>query len=353
MSPLSDDALERLRRAAEWPDLSGTPYKIEKKIASGGMGTVFLARDHKLNRTVALKVLTLPDGAGQLPVRMLREAKILAQLEHPGIVPVHDVGSLPDGRLFYTMKFVEGDTLETYREKSPGQSDLLRIFQRVCEAAAFAHSKGVIHRDLKPSNIMVGSFGEVLVMDWGIAALLESGSKSDSSSAKEKNSTQNLPGTIEPITAHGTVLGTPAYMSPEQAAGRSGQVDHRTDIYSLGALLYFILTGRAPFEGTLDEIRNKVARGDFVPPRSVMRQISRRLEAICKKGMALKPEKRYPSAEKLSQDISLFMDDEPVSAYRENFFEIAGRWVNRNRFIVWLVLGYVLLRLLILIFYKF
>src|SRR5438876_4665695 len=173
MKFLSDSPLERLREGTEAPDLSGTHYRLLDRVARGGMGVVYTAEDERLQRRVALKVLDLPGTAGDLANRLIREARVLARLEHPGIVPVHDVGTLADGRVFYTMKFVEGQRLDKYIESVTSIPDRLRLFLRICDAVAFAHARGALHRDLKPANIMVGPFGEVLVMDWGLAKILQ------------------------------------------------------------------------------------------------------------------------------------------------------------------------------------
>src|SRR5229473_1571645 len=171
MKFLSNAALERLRDGADTPDLSGTRYHLLERIARGGMGVVYTAQDENLQRRVALKVLDVPGTGGDLANRLIREARVLAALEHPGIVPVHDVGTLADGRVFYTMKFVEGQRLEKFIVTVNSVPDRLRLFLRICDAVGFAHARGVLHRDLKPANIMVGSFGEVLVMDWGLARI--------------------------------------------------------------------------------------------------------------------------------------------------------------------------------------
>ncbi len=175
MSWLSDKTVAHLRDAASEPDLSGTAYRFVAALGRGGMGAVFLVEDTRLGRRVAMKVLDLADRAGELEARLLREARVLAQIEHPGIVPVHDVGALADGRVFYTMKYVEGKRLDEWAARAGALAERLRLFEKICEPVAFAHSRGVLHRDLKPANVMVGLFGEVLVMDWGVAKILGGG----------------------------------------------------------------------------------------------------------------------------------------------------------------------------------
>src|ERR1700694_1596332 len=272
---LSNAALERLRDGAEQPDLAGTRYRLLERVARGGMGVVYAAEDEKLERRVALEVLDVPGTDGDLANRLMREARVLARLEHPGIVPVHDVGTLADGRVFYTMKFVEGQRLDKFIEDVESVQDRLRLFLRICEAVAFAHSRGVLHRDLKPANIMVGPFGEGLVMDWGLAKILRNDSQiadpatdpeatileKPKQRGDESDSTKS-----SVITGHGTVMGTPGYMSPEQARGEIEVLDARSDIFSLGALLRFILT-------------QKTLAG-FAP------RLDRSLEAICAKAAA-------------------------------------------------------------------
>src|SRR6266849_1732997 len=168
MKWLSDETLARLQASVQCPDLSGTRYRALKFVARGGMGAVWLAEDAVLHRRVALKVLDVEDRTGELALRLEREALVLAHLEHPGIVPVHDAGTLPDGRVFYVMKFVEGSRVDQSVASVSSLPERLRLFLRICETVSFAHSRGILHRDLKPANVMVGAFGEVLVMDWGL-----------------------------------------------------------------------------------------------------------------------------------------------------------------------------------------
>src|SRR5437773_992295 len=228
MKFLSNNALERLREGAEAPDLAGTRSRPLERVSRGGMGVVYAAQDENLQRRVALKVLDIPGSDGDLSSRLVREARVLAALEHPGIVPVHDVGTLGDGRVFYTMKFVEGKRLDKFIESVTSMPDRLRIFLRICDAVAFAHARGVLHRDLKPANIMVGPFGEVLVMDWGLAKILRGEVSStmleaDPEATVLDNPKQaniaGRPAETSVVTGHGTVMGTPGYMSPEQARG--------------------------------------------------------------------------------------------------------------------------------------
>jgi serine/threonine protein kinase len=263
------------------------------------MGTVYLAEDTELDRLVAIKVLNTLEVTEDLRNRMIREAQIIARLEHPGIVPVHDVGTLPDGRIYYAMKFVRGSRLDEYAAQGASLRDRLRKFQAVCDAVAFAHAHGVIHRDLKPQNIMIGSFGEVLVLDWGVAKI-----KTQMNADEEE----------------GTIIGTQSYMSPEQARGEIDQLDERADVYSLGAVLHFLLKDQS--------------------------KVSKAADAIRLKAMAREKESRYASASELSADIGCLLDSEPVTAYRENALEKVGRWVSKNRFLVLLVLAYLLMRII-------
>src|SRR5438067_4653068 len=237
VSRVDDAALLRLRQSMREPDLSGTRYQLEGVAGAGGMGTVYAVLDTELGRRVALKVLDVHDP--EVEARLRREAEVLARLEHPGIVPVHDVGRLGDGRAFYTMKLVQGERLDRYAARDPSSPSLLRVFLRIAEAVAFAHARGVLHRDLKPQNVMIGPFGEVLVLDWGLAKVLDDARAGASGRPASK---LRVPGD----TGEGAVLGTPGFMAPEQEAGASGTADARADVFSLGAVLQWLAAPGAP-----------------------------------------------------------------------------------------------------------
>ena len=321
MKMLSDTAVERLREAADAPDLSGTRYRLLGKLGEGGMAGVYRVEDTALNREIALKVVSLVDSSGDLAARLLQEARVIAQLEHPGIVPVHDAGTLADGRVFYTMKLVRGQTLaeaiRRYHAAPAARADrpvehfrLLNAFLAVTRAMAYAHSRGVLHRDLKPQNIMVGSFGEVQVMDWGLSKLL--------GGSERPGTVDELVGAeTKAVTAHGTIMGTPGYMAPEQGRGESATVDQRADIYSLGTVLRFLMRA-------------------LVVPRAV--------RAIAAKATEADPALRYRSVEEFSRDIAHYLDGLPVSAYPEGPLGKVWRWGTRNRVWILLLLAYLVMR---------
>jgi eukaryotic-like serine/threonine-protein kinase len=336
MKWLSDGVLDRLQTTLQLPDFSGTRYRALRYLARGGMGTVWLAEDTILHRQVAVKVLDPADSSGELASRLLREARVLACLEHPGIVPVHDAGTLADGRAFYCMKYIEGHRLDQYVRSGSSLPERLNLLQRIAEPLAFAHSKGILHRDLKPENIMIGSFGEVLVMDWGVAKVKE-GVRSAVGIEAHGDSASNSASGL-PETAHGRILGTAGYMSPEQARGEIGSIDERTDVFSLGAILSFILASSGK-----EELNRSSPSGPSQP-------VPRPLSAICAKAMAPDPAARYPSVQDLSSDITKYLEGLPVTAYREGVFERALRLFTRHRVAIVLVAAYLLMRLLFILF---
>jgi len=317
-------------------------FRILRPFAKGGLGQISVALDEQLQREVALKELQA--GHADHPVcrsRFLLEAEITGSLEHPSIVPVYALGHYPDGKPYYAMRLIRGDTLrqaieDFHRESQsdPGQRALelrrlLRHFLDVCNAVQYAHSRGVLHRDLKPSNVMLGKYGETLVMDWGLA---KSVSRAEDPRYEEELTLHPVSGSSLTLTQTGSVVGTPAYMSPEQAAGRLDQIGPATDVYSLGATLYSLLTNMLPFhEKDRGQLLQKVQRGDFPRPRQVIPTIAPALEAICLKAMAVRPTDRYPSCRALAEDLEHWLADEPVSAYPERWTERALRWIRRHR----------------------
>ena len=319
----------------------GQRFRVLRPHARGGLGAVFVALDTELHREVALKQILDSHADDETSrARFLLEAEITGGLEHPGIVPVYGLGTYSDGRPYYAMRFIRGDSLKESLERfhadealrsDPGRRalelrKLLRRFTDVCNAIDYAHSRGVLHRDIKPGNIIVGRHGETLVVDWGLAkATGQTGPESGERTlvpSSTSGSAETLPG---------SALGTPAYMSPEQAEGDLEHLGPRSDVYSLGATLYCLLTGRPPFGGEAPEVIPAVQKGEFPPPRTIDASIDPALEAVCLKAMAPKPEDRYGSCGALAEDIERWMADEPVIAWREPFSRRARRWARRNR----------------------
>ncbi len=311
----------------------GDRYRLCAEHARGGFGLVWRAEDRTLGREVALKQLS-----GDLAVhgghrqRFVAEARIAGRLQHPGIVPVYDLGGEAGPHPYYTMKLVQGQTLaEAIRlyhqrpaddpERAVEHLRLLSDFVAVTRAVAYAHSRRVIHRDLKPANILLGDFGEVVVLDWGLAKVLGDAEATPLPRA----------GGAADATRAGTVLGTPAYMAPEQAAGDLARVDEQSDVYALGAILYQILTGRRPYQGNSSEaVLHAVLNDDPPPPRTVDPRVPRALDAVCRKAMARRKEDRYASADELTRDLERYLADEPVAAYRASLAERLGRWGRRH-----------------------
>ncbi len=388
-------------------------YRPGREIARGGMGAVLDARDQKLGRSVAMKVMLRSDAKEEEKQRFLQEARVLGQLAHPNIVPVHDLGTDTQGRLFYTMKLVQGVTLQDILQKlKDGDADtlakyplnhLLTVFQKVCDGVAFAHSRGIIHRDLKPANIMVGEFGEVLVMDWGLAKILPGSVAAEPAEPPaisaasvtvaaaptvamargattltgpaEELSTLRVPQTGEssdifvdapqkPATSHltmeGDVLGTPNYMAPEQAEGRTVDLDARADVYALGAILYALLTLRPPVDGeSMTEVLSKVCSGTVVAPVTLSDpestiqvrpgnsaalkklfiplkhcpdgQVPEALSAVTMKALRFERERRYQSVAELAKDIEAYQNGFATTAEEASALTLVRLFIKRNK----------------------
>jgi serine/threonine-protein kinase len=316
-------------------------YTLSRLHATGGIGRVWLARDASLGRDVALKELR-PERAGSPAVwaRFLKEAQVTGQLEHPGIVPIYELGHRPeDQQPFYTMRFVRGRTLAQavaayHRRRAAGEAgpldlrELLTAFVGVCNAVGYAHSRGVLHRDLKPQNVVLGDYGEVIVLDWGLARLV---GQADGEAAPLELSEEGQAGG----TVQGQVLGTPAYMAPEQAEGRLDLLGPVSDVYGLGAILYEILTGRPPFRGDdTTAVLRQVVHVAPARPRSVEKGAPPALEAVCLKALAKKPGERYATAKDLAAEVQRWLADEAVSAYAEPLGARLARRARRHRSLV-------------------
>jgi serine/threonine protein kinase len=298
------------------PDLEppeGPRYIRTAVHATGGMGTVWVARDTHLGREVALKELSRKGGPGA--TRFVREARITGQLEHPGVVPVYELGrDAETGRPFYVMRFIRGRTLTEvarafHAGRRPGWYEpmelvrLLTAFVSVCDTIAYAHSRGVLHRDLKGGNIVLGEFGEAIVLDWGVAKRLD-----------ERDVPDPMSGTTETVTSAvdtriGELVGTVAYMAPEQAAGRPDRIGPHTDVFGLGALLYEILTGAPPYPGgQLHDVLAQASERQVVPPRELWPDVPPVLEATCLRAMSRDPADRHPSAADLGREVQGWQD---------------------------------------------
>lgn len=325
MTPLSDAAIARLRSLDDIPVFVGSRYEVRGEVGRGGMGIVYRVHDNALGRDVAMKVVAPGSAGPDAGSRLRREAQALARLEHPGIVPVHDVGLLADDRVYYAMKLVRGDRLDERMARGLSLGEGLRLIGRACDAVAFAHAQGVIHRDLKPQNVMIAPFGEVLVMDWGVAKI-----RSDAAAGTQAGTAQRTPKGRDantPVTTQdGLVVGTPGYMAPEQAAGNSRGADARTDIFALGVILREVATS---------------AIGDARMPAP--------LSSIIRKATAPAPDDRYSSAESLGRDVAAFLDRLPVEAHRETLAERLTRIGIRHKVAITLVLAYVMVRALMLL----
>lgn len=380
---LLSDALwdEDLGLAPVRQQLEGVKYKVLTTLGRGGMGVIMQARDLRIRRTVAMKVMrTGSQFSRENVLRFIDEAQLTGQLEHPNIVPVYELGIDEHGETFYTMKFVKGITLEAVlRGLREGDEELIRkyplgvlltIFQKICDAVAFAHSRGIVHRDLKPDNVMIGAYGEVLVMDWGLAKRLN-----EEISPEESRRLTPPPGRVEEPhrgfeTLHGVVVGTPPFISPEQARGELEKIDQRSDVYVLGAILYAILTLRAPVEAlSVQEILEKIIAGGIEPPVALNRKarksrgkpergvpkrfalvhcpgarIPEGLSAVAMKALQAEPVARYGSVEEMQAEIAAYQGGFATKAERatpwRQIILFAGR--HKREFSLFLVLALVL-----------
>ena len=355
------DPNETYMTLAQTQDLQGKRFQVLRPHARGGLGEVYVAKDTELNREVALKEIQVRySDQEEARARFLREAEITGNLEHPGIVPVYGVGQYADGRPYYAMRFVEGQSLkqlvDEFFEKFDGRSlsrniewrRIVGLLVSVCKAIDFAHSRGVIHRDIKPSNIMAGQFGEALVVDWGLAKDMGSTEPMPSSELESNSMSAKGSGSGSSETREGSALGTPGFMSPEQAHGNIEGTGPPADIYSLGATLYYVLTGKPPFdENDLESTLDKVRRGKFSPPVQQKEGIPESLNQVCLKAMQRVPADRYQSSSKLAEDLELWLADEAVSVTKGSAAERSGRWMRSNRgFVTASFISMVLLTLL-------
>ncbi|MEZ5967210.1 MAG: bifunctional serine/threonine-protein kinase/formylglycine-generating enzyme family protein [Planctomycetota bacterium] len=349
--------LERLR------SLSAPPgrYEFHGEVARGGMGAILRVHDQTLGRHLAMKVILgqMPEGRGSTPrvdpgilARFVDEAQVTSQLDHPGVVPVHEIGLDAHGRVYFTMRLVKGRTADQVfglaRECEDGWTltRALEVILKVCDTLAYAHQKGVIHRDLKPTNVMVGRFGEVYVMDWGLARVLGQPDRRDlrlrpaTASLSQVETERSRRAASDPdsplLTMDGAVVGTPSFMAPEQAAGKLDELGLRSDVYSVGAMLYALLTGRMPYvvpgvAMSPHTILGLVLQGPPTPIHQLDKGAPPQLVAVCEKAMARESEQRYADTRELAEELRAFLDQRVVKAFRTGPIAEARAWMRRNK----------------------
>ncbi|MCY2961757.1 MAG: bifunctional serine/threonine-protein kinase/formylglycine-generating enzyme family protein [Planctomycetota bacterium] len=330
--PLDEATAAELSRLAD-PERHRRRYERIELVATGGMGEVWRVLDRDLGRELALKRLKTRSRDPRQLRRFLAEAKLTARLEHPGIVPVHDSGIDDDGRVWFTMPLVRGENLARLLNPTPATApisraalpEVLECLLKACDAVAYAHARGIVHRDLKPANVLIGAFGEVYVVDWGLARARDA----EPTTSARHSSTDDSRGAAE--TRHGDVLGTPAYMPPEQAAGGTGPVDPRVDVYALGAILWHALCGRPPYTGASGAaVIDAVLAG---APETLARAAPDapvELAAICERAMSRDPAARYADVRELSEDLRAFLAGRVVRAHRTGAFPELVKWCRRN-----------------------
>ncbi|WNB75578.1 protein kinase domain-containing protein [Methylomonas koyamae] len=343
MLPLDDVTIIQTRRqnrplgdAPEADNLFGGDYSLRGAVGAGGVGRVLLGFDQRIGREVAIKEM-LDQAANEdmaLNARFLREARITGRLEHPSIVPVYDLGVKQSGAPYYVMRLVRGDTLAKALKECNNEplaehalSKRLALLDRlidVCEALAYAHSKGVVHRDIKPGNIVLGPFGETIVLDWGLAKV--------ENEAETPLPTPHQQGGDAELTQFGDILGTPAYMAPEQADPEFGPIDARSDVFALGCILYYLLNGRPPLQGNADQIMSQlVAAAPMPDAHNPKLAAPAELIAICNKALSKRQSLRFKDAGALADELRAFRDGRLVNAYAYTRGELLRRFIARNK----------------------
>jgi eukaryotic-like serine/threonine-protein kinase len=305
------------------PLVETTAYALGAEVARGGMGRILAARDLRVGRTVAVKELL--GRSPQLAARFEREARVTARLQHPGIVPIYEIGQWPDGTPFYSMRLVDGRTLRVALREAKTLDERLALLPAVMaatEAVAFAHSRHVIHRDLTPSNIIVGAYGETVVIDWGLA-------KDRAEPGEPELPVLSAEESGDELTAAGQIIGTATYMPPEQASGAA--VDERADVYALGAILYHVLAGAPPYTGRREEVLRQVTEAAPAPLERAEPRVPRDLTSIVGKAMAREPAQRYATARELAEELSRFRAGRLVEAHAYSRGELWRRWLARHR----------------------